>query len=295
MEEQKRGRLPDWLKLKSRLDQDEIHQKVRRLVKENNLNTICISGNCPNIGECWRAGTATFMILGDICTRACKFCGVKTGKPLPPDPDEPARLADSIKKMDVKHAVITSVDRDDLPDRGSGFWAQTIRTIREVNPTVTMETLIPDFDGNPNWINLVIDAAPDVISHNLETVRRLTPDIRTKARYDTSLSVIRQVSGSGIVSKSGIMLGLGETREEVLETMDDLLKAGCQVMTIGQYLQPTREHFAVNEWITPDQYQQYEEIGLKKGFRFVESHPLVRSSYHAEKHITPKDETKNHL
>lgn len=295
MEEQKRGRLPDWLKLKSRLDQDEIHQKVRRLVKENNLNTICISGNCPNIGECWRAGTATFMILGNICTRACKFCGVKTGKPLPPDPDEPMRLADSIKKMDVKHAVITSVDRDDLPDRGSGFWVQTIRTIREVNPTVTMETLIPDFDGNPKWINKVIDTAPDIISHNLETVRRLTPDIRTKARYDTSLAVIRQVSDSGIGAKSGIMLGLGETREEVLETMDDLLKAGCQVMTIGQYLQPTREHLAVNEWVTPDKYQQYEAIGLKKGFRFVESHPLVRSSYHAEKHIIPKDDTKNHL
>lgn len=295
MEEPKRGRLPDWLKLKSRLDQDETHQNVRRVVKENNLNTICISGNCPNIGECWRAGTATFMILGNICTRACKFCGVATGKPLPPDPDEPARIADSIKKMGIKHAVITSVDRDDLPDRGASFWAQTIRTIRKVNPTVTMETLIPDFDGNPDLINLVIVAAPDVISHNLETVRRLTPDIRTKARYDTSLSLIRQVSDSGIVSKSGIMLGLGETREEVLETMDDLLKAGCRVMTIGQYLQPTRNHLAVKEWVTPDQYQKYEEIGLKKGFRFVESHPLVRSSYHAEKHITAKDDTKNHL
>lgn len=295
MEEPKRGRLPDWLKLKSRLDQDETHQNVRRVVKENNLNTICISGNCPNIGECWRAGTATFMILGNICTRACKFCGVATGKPLPPDPDEPARIADSIKKMGIKHAVITSVDRDDLPDRGASFWAQTIRTIRKVNPTVTMETLIPDFDGNPDLINLVIVAAPDVISHNLETVRRLTPDIRTKARYDTSLSVIRQVYDSGIVSKSGVMLGLGETREEVLETMDDLLKAGCRVMTIGQYLQPTRNHLAVKEWVTPDQYQKYEEIGLKKGFRFVESHPLVRSSYHAEKHITAKDDTKNHL
>jgi len=295
MEELKRGRLPDWLKLKSRLDQDETHQNVRRLVKENNLNTICISGNCPNIGECWRAGTATFMILGNICTRACKFCGVTTGKPLPPDLDELSRIADSIKKMGIKHAVITSVDRDDLPDRGAGFWAQTIRTIREVNPTVTMETLIPDFDGKPEWINLVIDAAPDVISHNLETVRRLTPHIRTKARYDTSLSVIRQISDSGTVSKSGIMLGLGETREEVLGTMDDLLNAGCQVMTIGQYLQPTREHLAVNEWVTPDQYQKYEEIGLKKGFRFVESHPLVRSSYHAEKHITIKNDTKDHL
>ncbi|TSA38493.1 MAG: lipoyl synthase [Porphyromonadaceae bacterium] len=295
MEEPKKGRLPDWLKLKSRLDQDETHQNVRRIVKENNLNTICISGNCPNIGECWRAGTATFMILGNICTRACKFCGVATGKPLLPDPGEPARIADSIKKMGVKHAVITSVDRDDLPDRGAGFWAQTIRTIREVNPTVTMETLIPDFDGKPELINLVIDAAPDVISHNLETVRRLTPDIRTKARYDTSLSVIRQIADSGIVSKSGIMLGLGETPEEVVETMDDLLKAGCQVMTIGQYLQPTRDHLAVNEWVTPEQYQKYEDIGLKKGFRFVESHPLVRSSYHAEKHITSKNDTKDHL
>jgi lipoic acid synthetase len=295
MEEQKRGRLPDWLKLKSRLDQDETHQTIRRLVKENNLNTICISGNCPNIGECWRAGTVTFMILGNICTRACKFCGVATGQPLPPDPGEPARIADSIKKMSVKHAVITSVDRDDLPDRGAGFWAQTIRTIREVNPTVTMETLIPDFDGKSELINQVIDTAPDVISHNLETVRKLTPAIRTKALYDISLSVIRQISDAGLVSKSGVMLGLGETREEVLETMDDLLYAGCQVMTIGQYLRPTRKHLSVNEWITPEQYQEYEEIGLKMGFRFVESHPLVRSSYHAGKHITEKDATNDHL
>jgi lipoyl synthase len=295
MEEQKRERLPDWLKLKSRLDQDETHQMVRRLVKENNLNTICISGNCPNIGECWRAGTATFMILGDICTRACKFCGVATGKPLPPDPDEPGRIADSIKKMGIKHAVITSVDRDDLPDRGAEFWALTIRTIREINPGVTMETLIPDFDANPEWLNIVIDASPEVISHNLETVRRLTPGIRSRAKYDTSLSVIRQISESGIVSKSGIMLGLGETPEEILEVMDDLLAAGCQVMTIGQYLQPTREHLSVKEWVTPDQYQKYEEIGLKKGFRFIESHPLVRSSYHAEKHIRKNNDTDNQL
>jgi lipoic acid synthetase len=295
MEELKKGRLPGWLKLKSRLDQDETHQNVRRLLQNSNLNTICISGNCPNIGECWRAGTATFMILGDICTRACKFCGVSTGKPLPPDEGEPGRMADSIKKMGIRHAVITSVDRDDLPDRGAAFWAQTIQTIRMVNPTVTMETLIPDFDGNPDWLNLVIGAAPDVISHNLETVRRLTPAIRTKARYETSLKVLRLVSDSGIVAKSGIMLGLSETSDEVLETMDDLLKAGCQVMTIGQYLQPTRDHMSVNEWITPDQYQKYEEIGLRKGFRFVESHPLVRSSYHAEKHITPKNDAENRL
>lgn len=293
MNELTKGRLPGWLKLKSRLDQDETHQNVRRILQDNNLNTICISGNCPNIGECWRAGTATFMILGDICTRACKFCGVPTGKPLPPDEGEHGRIADSIKKMGIKHAVITSVDRDDLPDRGAAFWAQTIQAIRMVNPTVTMETLIPDFDGNPDWINLVIGASPDVISHNLETVRRLTPAIRTKARYDTSLKVLRLVSDSGIAAKSGIMLGLGETSDEVLETMDDILKAGCQVMTIGQYLQPTREHLSVNEWITPGQYQKYEEIGLKMGFRFVESHPLVRSSYHAEKHIPPKNATGN--
>jgi lipoic acid synthetase len=295
MEESKSRRLPAWIQLKSRLNQDETHQNVRRLVQENHLNTICISGNCPNIGECWRAGTATFMILGNICTRSCKFCGVPTGKPLPPDPDEPARLAESIKKMGIRHAVITSVDRDDLPDRGAGFWAKTIRTIREVNPGVTMETLIPDFDGKSELLELVIEAAPEVISHNLETVRRLTPGIRTKARYDTSLSVIRRISESGLVSKSGIMLGLGETPEEILETMDDLRAVGCQVMTIGQYLQPTREHLAVDEWITPGQYEKYEEIGLGKGFRFVESHPLVRSSFHAEKHIQENDATRDRI
>jgi lipoic acid synthetase len=295
MEDQKSKRLPEWIKLKSRLTADETQESVRKLVKENNLNTICISGNCPNIGECWQAGTATFMILGSICTRACKFCGVETGKPLPPDPDEPKRVADSVKKMGIRHAVITSVDRDDLPDRGAGFWAQTIRTIKEVNPSVTMETLIPDFDGNRELISLVTNAAPDVISHNLETVRRLTPAIRTKARYDTSLAVIQQISESGIVSKSGIMLGLGEKPEEILETMDDLLKAGCQVMTIGQYLAPSREHLPVSEWITPEVYQNYEKIGLEKGFRFVESRPLVRSSYHAEKHVTSRNDTNDQL
>jgi lipoic acid synthetase len=196
------------------------------------------------------------------------------------------RVAESVKQMGIKHVVITSVDRDDLPDRGAGFWALTINAIREVNPAVTMETLIPDFDGNPEWLNIIFQAAPDVISHNLETVRRLTPGIRTRARYDTSLSVIRQIADHGITAKSGIMLGLGETREEILQTMDDLLAVGCEVMTIGQYLQPSRDHLPVNEWITPEQFQEYEQIGLEKGFRFVESHPLVRSSYHAEKHIT---------
>ncbi len=288
-------RLPDWIKLKSRLSTDETQQSVRRLLKENNLNTICISGNCPNIGECWQAGTATFMILGNICTRACRFCGVETGRPLPPDPDEPERVANSIKQMGIKHAVITSVDRDDLIDRGAGFWAKTIKTVKEVNPLVTMETLIPDFDGNPQLIQEVIDAAPEVISHNLETVRRLTPSIRTKARYDTSLTVIRQISDSGLVSKSGIMLGLGETPDEILQTMDDLLLAGCRVMTIGQYLQPSREHLPVSEWIAPDVYKNYETIGLEKGFRFVESHPIVRSSFHAEKHVNSQDDTNNHF
>ncbi len=288
-------RLPDWIKLKSRLSADETQENVRKLVKENNLNTICISGNCPNIGECWQAGTATFMILGSICTRACKFCGVETGRPHPPDIDEPKRIAESIRKMGIKHAVITSVDRDDLSDRGAGFWAQTIRMIKEINPLVTMETLIPDFDGNAEWIGQVTEAGPEVISHNLETVRRLTPAIRTKARYDTSLAVIRQISDSGIVSKSGIMLGLGELPEEIIETMDDLLKAGCQVMTIGQYLTPSRKHLPVSEWITPEVYENYERIGLEKGFRFVESRPLVRSSYHAEKHVTSRDDTKDQL
>jgi lipoyl synthase len=285
MEQDKRARLPHWMKLSSRLNQDENYKEVRKIVDDLNLHTICTSGNCPNIGECWRAGTATFMILGNICTRSCKFCGVITGKPTPPDPEEPFRVAESIKRMKLKHAVITSVDRDDLPDRGAGFWAQTIRVVREINPTVTMETLIPDFDGRPELVDQVIAARPDVISHNLETVRRLTPEIRTKAQYDTSLTVISRIASSGLVAKSGIMLGLGETREEILETMDDLLAAGCSVMTIGQYLQPTRDHMPVKEWVSPEIFQEYERIGQSKGFTHTESHPLVRSSFHAEKHI----------
>lgn len=285
MSETTRKRLPHWLKLASRLNHDETYKSVQKMVEENNLHTICTSGNCPNIGECWRAGTATFMILGDICTRSCKFCGVTTGKPLPPDPDEPVRLAESIRKMDLLHAVITSVDRDDLPDKGAGFWAQTIRIVRLLNPVVTLETLIPDFDGRTELIDLVVSAGPKVISHNLETVRRLTPLIRTKARYDRSLSVIRHIAGSGTVAKSGIMLGLGEEREEILETMDELLDAGCRVMTLGQYLQPTREHLAVNRFVTPEEFEEFRDIGLSRGFRHVESHPLVRSSYHAWKHI----------
>lgn len=280
-----RERLPEWMRMSSRLDQDENYQAIRKLVDDNHLHTICTSGNCPNIGECWRAGTATFMILGNICTRACRFCGVPTGKPLPPDESEPQRIAESVKTMGLRHAVITSVDRDDLPDKGATCWAQTIRAVKELNPGITMETLIPDFDGIPELIAQVIDAGPEVISHNLETVARLTPQIRSRAKYQTSLKVIKQIAQSGLVAKSGIMLGLEETREEILETMDDLRAVGCTVLTIGQYLQPTRDHMPVSEWITPEEFKFYEEAGLKKGFRHVESSPLVRSSYHAEKHV----------
>lgn len=272
------------MSMKSRLPRDGRYNEVKQLVDKYRLHTICTSGNCPNIGECWSAGTATFMILGDICTRSCRFCGVKTGKPLPVDYEEPARLAESIKKMGIKHAVITSVDRDDLDDRGSELWAMAIREIKKTNPGVTIETLIPDFDGIPEWIDRIIREKPEVISHNLETVKRLSRQVRTKARHELSLEVIRRIAESGIVSKSGIMLGLGETRDEVLETMDDLITAGCQVFTIGQYMQPTRDHIPVAEWIEPVQFEEYRKAGLDKGFRHVESHPLVRSSYHAEKH-----------
>ncbi len=263
----------------------KLYMDVKEVVERNKLHTICTSGNCPNIGECWAEGTATFMILGDICTRSCKFCAVKTGRPGPVDLNEPRRLAESIRKMKIRHAVITSVDRDDLPDRGSGFWAETVRVLKEEVPGLTMETLIPDFDGQAEWVQKVIDARPDVISHNLETVRRLTPKIRSKAKYETSLAVVRQIAQSDAVSKSGIMLGLGETEKEVLETMDDLRDTGCEVMTIGQYLQPSMQHMPVEEYIPPEQFKAYEQIGLKKGFRFVESSPLVRSSYHAQKHL----------
>ncbi len=263
----------------------ETYARVKNLVRENHLHTICTSGNCPNIGECWNAGTATFMILGDICTRACKVCNVKTGRPLPPDPGEPQRLAQSIKMMGIRHCVITSVDRDDLPDLGASFWAETIRAVKETNPGVSMETLIPDFQGREELIQQVIDAGPEVISHNVETVRRLTPQVRNKNIYDRSLQVLHFISSQGVITKSGIMLGLGETRDEVLETMDDLLGAGCSIMTIGQYLQPSPRHYPVREYIRPEIFREYKKTGLEKGFQFVESSPLVRSSYHAEKHI----------
>jgi len=261
------------------------YSRLKNLVEKNQLNTICKSGNCPNIGECWNVGTATFMILGNICTRACKFCSVPSGKPKAVDSGEPERLAESIKKMGVKHCVITSVDRDDLEDGGAAFWAETIRKVKQVNPRVTIETLIPDFRGRHDLIQQVIDEDPQVISHNLETVRSITPRIRSLNKYETSLEVVRYIAGAGKIAKSGIMLGLGETEEEILETMDDLLAAGCKVMTIGQYLQPTLRNHPVRDYITPEKFGYYGEIGLKKGFRYVESSPLVRSSYHAEKHV----------
>lgn len=275
-------RLPSWLKMQRA--SGENYTMVKRVVQTNHLHTICTSGNCPNIGECWNAGTATFMILGDICTRSCKFCGTKTGKPLPPDPLEPVRLAESIRKMGLKHCVITSVDRDDLPDGGASFWAETIIRIREVNPGITIETLIPDFDGNTESIQKVIDAGPEVISHNLETVERLTPQIRSRAKYSRSLSVIDYITRAGITSKSGIMLGLGETEQEIYNTMDDLRKADCKVFTLGQYLRPSFDHMEVVEYVEPEKFEEYRKAGLEKGFKYVESSPLVRSSYHAEKH-----------
>jgi len=281
-----RERLPRWMKMQ--LPKGESYSRVKNLVNQHKLHTICSSGNCPNIGECWNRGTATFMILGEICTRNCKFCGVTTGKPLPPDPEEPHRIAESVRIMQLKHAVITSVDRDDLPDLGAGFWAQTIRMVKRLNPETRIEVLIPDFQGKTELIQQIIDETPDVISHNMETVERLTPKIRSRAKYKTSLEVIRSISASGIISKSGIMLGLGETEEEVLQVMDDLREVGCKVMTIGQYLAPTLSHIQVVEYISPEKYEKYRIIGLEKGFTFVESSPLVRSSYRAELHAGVK-------
>jgi lipoic acid synthetase len=274
---------PGWLK--TRIPIGDGYTTVKGVVRNHQLHTICESGHCPNIDECWGSGTATFLILGDICTRSCGFCNTKTGKPWPADAGEPDRVARSVRLMRLSHCVITSVNRDDLADGGSQLWAKTIKEVRRVNPLTTMETLIPDFNGKFDDIKRIIDAAPDVISHNLETVRRLTPFVRSRARYDTSLEVIRWISESGITSKSGIMVGLGETEDEVMATMGDLIAAGCRVMTIGQYLQPSRRHLPVAAYITPQQFQKYRETGLKMGFRVVESGPLVRSSYHARKHV----------
>ncbi len=274
---------PNWLRVK--LPIGENYKKVRALVDEHKLHTICESGSCPNMGECWGEGTATFMILGNICTRSCGFCAVQTGKPLAADLLEPNRVANSVKTMGVKHAVITSVDRDDLKDGGSEIWAETVNAIRKESPGTTLETLIPDFMGK--WENLqnIIDVAPEIVSHNLETVRRLTKQVRIQAKYDRSLEVLFRLKKGGMRTKSGVMLGLGESHEEVIETMEDLRSVQVDILTLGQYLQPTPKHLPVVEFITPARFEEYKELGLKMGFRYVESGPLVRSSYHAERHI----------
>jgi lipoyl synthase len=276
-------RKPSWLKI--RLSGGENYSKVKKIVSENKLHTICQSGNCPNLGECWGNGTATFMILGEICTRSCRFCATRTGKPLPADLNEPARVARSIKLMKLRHCVITSVDRDDLPDGGAKIWADTIRVVREQNPETTIEVLLPDFQGKKNDLLTVLEQKPDIVAHNLETVRRLTPHVRSAARYDRSLQILEWISESGLKTKSGIMVGLGETFEEVLETMDDLRGVNTTILTIGQYLQPTVSHLPVEEYTHPDVFARFREEGLRKGFKVVESNPLVRSSYHAENQI----------
>ncbi|MEZ4790496.1 MAG: lipoyl synthase [Flavobacteriales bacterium] len=283
LEGTERVRKPDWLRVK--LPIGENYRKVAGIVSEHKLHTICQSGNCPNMGECWGAGTATFMILGNICTRSCGFCSVATGRPDAVDPFEPARVARSVELMGVKHCVITSVDRDDLKDGGSDIWARTIRAIRRRTPATTMETLIPDFQGKWENLAVVTEAAPDILSHNLETVRRLTKQVRIQAKYDRSLEVLMRAKRAGLRTKSGVMLGLGESDQEVEETMDDLRSVNVDILTLGQYLQPTKAHLPVAEFIHPDRFARFKEVGLAKGFRYVESGPLVRSSYHAEKHL----------
>ncbi|MDP5231131.1 MAG: lipoyl synthase [Cellulophaga sp.] len=275
---------PKWLRVK--LPTGKKYTQLRSLVDKYNLNTICTSGSCPNMGECWGEGTATFMILGNICTRSCGFCGVKTGRPEAIDWEEPEKVARSIKIMGIKHAVITSVDRDDIKDMGSIIWAETVNAIRRMNPTTTLETLLPDFQGIESHLDRIIAVNPEVVSHNMETVKRLTREVRIQAKYERSLEVLRYLKAQGINrTKSGIMLGLGELEEEVIQTMKDLRDVNVDIVTIGQYLQPSKKHLPVKEFITPDQFKKYEEIGLEMGFRHVESGALVRSSYKAHKHI----------
>lgn len=281
--DKKRPRRPDWLRVK--LPIGEKYKHVRRLVDEYNLHTICQSGNCPNMGECWGAGTATFMILGNTCTRSCSFCAVKTGRPPEYDEDEPRRVAEAIKLMEVKHAVITSVNRDELKDRGAEIWYQTVRAVKEMSPSTTIETLIPDVKSNWEALDRMISGGQEVVSHNMETVERLYRKVRPQAKYHRSLEQIQRTKAAGKRTKSGIMVGLGETPEEMYKAMDDLVSHGCDVLTIGQYLQPTRMHLAVDAFIHPDQFAAYKEAGLSRGFDFVESGPLVRSSYHAERHL----------
>lgn len=282
-EKPERIKKPNWLRVK--LPTGENYKHVRNLVDNHKLHTICESGNCPNMGECWGAGTATFMILGNICTRSCSFCAVKTGRPAEIDWDEPNRVAEAVKLMEVKHAVLTSVDRDELKNGGSMVWAATIRKIRELSPTTTLETLIPDFKGNMDAVDDIVAVAPEVVSHNMETVKRLYRLVRPQAKYERSLAVIQRLKQGGMRTKSGFMVGLGETHEEVYELMVDLVAHGCDVLTIGQYLQPTKMHLEVAEYVTPETFAMYKEEGMKRGFKYVESGPLVRSSYHAEKHL----------
>ncbi|ANH61774.1 MULTISPECIES: lipoyl synthase [Dokdonia] len=276
---------PKWLRVK--LPTGKKYTDLRSLVDKYSLNTICTSGSCPNMGECWSEGTATFMILGNVCTRSCGFCGVKTGRPEQVDWEEPEKVARSIKLMDIKHAVITSVDRDDIKDMGTIIWAETVQAIRRMNPNTTLETLIPDFQGREDLLDRIVQVAPEVVSHNMETVKRLTREVRIQAKYERSLGVLKYLKESGIKrTKSGIMLGLGETEEEVIQTLKDLREVNLDIVTIGQYLQPSKKHLPVKQFITPDQFQKYEKIGLEMGFRHVESGALVRSSYKAQKHLT---------
>ncbi|NCI51187.1 lipoyl synthase [Sediminibacterium roseum] len=276
---------PNWLRVK--LPIGESYKHVRGLVDTHKLHTICESGNCPNMGECWGAGTATFMILGNVCTRSCGFCAVATGRPGAVDWDEPQRVAEAINLMKVKHAVITSVDRDELKDGGSIIWYNTIEAVKGLNPDTTLETLIPDFQGREDQVQRIINAAPDVVSHNMETVERMTRQVRIQAKYRRSLEVLRLLKQGGMRTKTGIMLGLGETKEEVIQSMEDLVAVGCDVLTLGQYLQPTKKHLPVQRFVHPDEFAELREIGYELGFDYVESGPLVRSSYHSEKHVIP--------
>jgi lipoic acid synthetase len=278
-----RVKKPSWLKVK--LPTGENYRKVRQLVDQYKLHTICESGNCPNMGECWGEGTATFMILGNVCTRSCSFCAVATGRPNEYDLDEPQRVAEAVKLMGIKHCVLTSVNRDELKDKGAKVWADTIREVKKLNPDTTIETLIPDFLAKWELLYLVLEERPEVVSHNMETVKRLYRKVRPQAKYERSLEQIKRTSEFGLRTKSGIMLGLGETEAEVMEAMDDLVNHKCDVLTLGQYLQPTKMHLNIEEFIHPDVFEKYKEAGLQKGFKYVESGALVRSSYHAEKHV----------
>lgn len=285
-----RHKKPEWLKIK--LHNNDEFGEVARIVRQHGLHTICSSGRCPNQAECWSRRTATFMILGDICTRSCKFCATATGRPLPPDPDEPRNLARSVRLMGLRHCVVTSVTRDDLPDGGAQIWADTVRAIREENPQTTIELLIPDFDARKELIDIVIDAAPDIIGHNIETVERLTPQVRSRAKYRVSMQTLAYIASKGCRTKSGLMVGLGETADEVYATIDDLVANGVHILTIGQYLRPTLKHYPVAEYVTPEQFAQYKEEALKRGMLYVESGPMVRSSYMAEKAMRCCGETK---